>query len=406
MIPNTVARDLKSISAFITKGATPTTYGFNWEQSGVPFLRSECVSSRGLDLRQAMFISPAADAALARSRVRDGDILMTITGNVGRVAILVGLGSANINQHIARVRVADSSFDPDFVYHYLSQPTIRAHYESITTGQAYPQISLTQVRSTLVPALPLPEQQAIARALTTADNYVHSIKQLITKKRDIKLGMMQELLTGKTRLPGFSGDWHTRKIGDFTDVKAGGTPPTGIERYWGGDIRWMSSGEVHQKRVREVVGRITRDGLTESAAQILPVGTVLMALAGQGKTRGTVAVSHVELTTNQSIAGILPSEEHDSDFLYYNLDTRYDELRGESTGDGGRGGLNLTIIKKLDVLMPDVEEQSAIAEVLAAADAEITVLERRLESAGAVKQGMMQELLTGRTRLAAEGVAA
>ena len=131
-----------------------------------------------------------------------------------------------------------------------------------------------------------------------------------------------------------------------------------------------------------------------------------MALAGQGKTRGTVAVSRVELSTNQSIAGILPGDEHDSDFLYYSLDTRYSELRGESTGDGGRGGLNLTIINRLDVYMPDVEEQRAIARVLVDVDDELDGLSRRLEATRAIKQGMMQELLTGRTRLAVKEDAA
>lgn len=152
----------------------------------------------------------------------------------------------------------------------------------------------------------------------------------------------------------------------------------------------------------EVDGRITEDGLRESSAHLFPAETVLMALAGQGKTRGTVAISRVELSTNQSIAGILPSDRYDSDFLYYNLDARYDELRGESAGDGGRGGLNLTIINNLDVLMPPIEEQKAISGVLSDADDEITALERRLESARAIKQGMMQELLTGRTRLTEE----
>jgi type I restriction enzyme S subunit len=131
---------------------------------------------------------------------------------------------------------------------------------------------------------------------------------------------------------------------------------------------------------------------------------VLMALAGQGKTRGTVAISRVELSTNQSIGAILPSTQYDSGFLYYNLDTRYDELRGESAGDGGRGGLNLTLIKKLDVYMPEVVEQRAIAGLLSDVDDELASLQRRLDYARAIKQGMMQELLTGRTL--AEGVAA
>ena len=130
-----------------------------------------------------------------------------------------------------------------------------------------------------------------------------------------------------------------------------------------------------------------------------------MALAGQGKTRGTVAVSRVELSTNQSIAGIMPGTAHDSDFLFYNLDTRYDELRSESSGDGGRGGLNLTIIKNLDVLMPPKDEQSAIAQVLTEIDDEIDQLRRRAEKARSTKLAMLQELLSGRNRLSREVVA-
>jgi type I restriction enzyme, S subunit len=211
--------------------------------------------------------------------------------------------------------------------------------------------------------------------------------------------MMQQLLTGRTRLPGFGSPWRVRSIGELAEVKAGGTPSTAVQRYWGGDIRWMSSGEVHQKRVWEVRGRITAEGLRESAAQLLPAGTVLIALAGQGRTRGTVAVSRVQLSTNQSIAGIVPGDEHDPDFLYYNLDSRYGELRGESAGEGGRGGLNLTIIKKLEVHMPDRSEQTAIAAALAEVDDEIDGLIRKLEKAHAIRLGMMQQLLTGRTRL-------
>jgi type I restriction enzyme S subunit len=118
-----------------------------------------------------------------------------------------------------------------------------------------------------------------------------------------------------------------------------------------------------------------------------------------------VAISRVDLSTNQSIGAILPSTQYDSEFLYYNLDTRYDELRGESAGDGGRGGLNLTIIKKLDVYMPEITEQRAIAGLLSDVDDELFALHRRLNAACAVRQGMMQELLTGRTCLI-EGAAA
>jgi type I restriction enzyme, S subunit len=192
---------LGAISAFITKGATPTTYGFKWESTGVPFLRSECVSAHGLDLTQSMFISSAADLALRRSQVIDGDILMTITGYVGRVVRLAGIGRANINQHIARIRIRDQQFDSDYVYHYLAQRAMREYYDSIVTGQAYPQISLKQVRDTEIPAPPIEEQRAIASALGDADAELAALDERLSKARAIKTGMMQQLLTGRTRLP-------------------------------------------------------------------------------------------------------------------------------------------------------------------------------------------------------------
>jgi type I restriction enzyme S subunit len=192
---------LGDISAFITKGATPTTYGFTWESTGVPFLRSECVSKHGLDMTQSMFISNAANQALRRSQVSDGDILMTITGYVGRVVWLAGVGVANINQHIARVRIKDPHFDTGFVYHYLSQPIIRTYYETIVTGQAYPQISLVQVRNTEIPTPSIEEQRAIADVLTDADDELEALERRLESARAIKTGMMQELLTGRTRMP-------------------------------------------------------------------------------------------------------------------------------------------------------------------------------------------------------------
>src|SRR5882724_9581550 len=168
MIPvDWVPTPLERSSAFITKGSTPTTYGFAWQHEGVLFLRSECVSERGLDLSQSMFISGEAHQVSRRSEVCAGDILMTITGNVGRVVHLQeGFGEANINQHIARIRIVHEEVAAPFVFYFLSQPMVRRYYNLITTGQAYPQISLTHVRETEVPMPSLAEQEAIATILS------------------------------------------------------------------------------------------------------------------------------------------------------------------------------------------------------------------------------------------------
>lgn len=266
------------------------------------------------------------------------------------------------------------------------------------------------------------EQTAIANALSDVDALLSELEKLIAKKQAIKTATMQQLLTGKTRLPRFAiyadgdkqgqikgtkpselgeipEDWDLEKVNGFTDCTAGGTPSTKISSYWGGNNPWMSSGELHLKRVYDVAERITDIGLESSSTKYIPKDSVLMGLAGQGKTRGTVAISKITLCTNQSIAAIFPSEKHSTDYLYYNLDHRYEELRGLSTGDGGRGGLNLSIIRNLKIPFPKLEEQSAIASTLSDMDEEIQALKQRLSKTRQIKQGMMQELLTGKTRL-------
>ena len=198
---NWTSRKLADISAFITKGSTPTTYGFNWETSGILFLRSECVSDAGIDLTQSMHISSEAHAVLKRSEVLQGDLLMTITGNVGRVIQATPeCDGSNINQHIARIRINDPQINSRFVYHYFSQRRVRKDLEKITTGQAYPQLSLAQVRACKIPMPDLPEQNRIAGVLSDIDTEITALEARREKTRLIKQGMMQELLSGRVRL--------------------------------------------------------------------------------------------------------------------------------------------------------------------------------------------------------------
>ena len=281
-------------------------------------------------------------------------------------------------------------------FYYLFLHLELGKYVSTT---ALPSLSGRPIGAINIPIPPPDEQHAIAEALSDVGALLESLESLIAKKRAIKQATMQQLLTGKTRLPGFSDEWKTKRIGDFTDCIAGGTPSTFISEYWGGAIRWMSSGELNDKIIFDVEGRITDLGLRESNTKIIPPKCTLIGLAGQGKTRGTVAFSKIELCINQSIAAIYPNEFFFPEYLYHNLDARYDKLRGMSTGDGGRGGLNLQIIRAIDLPFPTIDEQCAIATILSDMDAEIAALEQRRDKTRALKQGMMQQLLTGKIRL-------
>lgn len=195
-------------------------------------------------------------------------------------------------------------------------------------------------------------------------------------------------------------EWGLFKLKDIGKTTAGGTPSTRIIEYWGGEILWMNSGELNYKKVENVKGRITDSGLNNSSTQILPKYCILIGLAGQGKTRGTVAYNVVELCTNQSVAAILPNKDkYFYKYLFYNLDSRYNELRRLSTGDGGRGGLNLSIINSLLIPLPPLPEQKKIAQILSTWDDAISNTEQLIEKLKLRKKGLMQELLTGKTRL-------
>ena len=206
-------------------------------------------------------------------------------------------------------------------------------------------------------------------------------------------------ITPKLRFKEFREKWEINKIGDISTVSAGGTPSTLKKEFWGGKIRWMNSGELNLKIVKEVENRITEEGLKNSSTKLIPIKCILIGLAGQGKTRGTAAINLVELCVNQSIAAIFPNQDKFiPEYLYQNIDFRYEELRNLSTGGGGRGGLNLQIIKSFEVPIPTLPEQQKIASFLSAIDEKIEQLTCKKELLEQYKKGVMQQLFSGKLR--------
>lgn len=148
-------------------------------------------------------------------------------------------------------------------------------------------------------------------------------------------------------------------------VLAGATPTSGVAAFWQqGTIPWMSSGEVNNGTITTTEKKITQAAYDSCSTKLLPSGTVVIALAGQGKTRGLVARTRIELCTNQSLAGVVVADSMDSDFLYYFLQTQYRQLRELSSGDGTRGGLNLQMIRSYKVPVPPLNVQKEVARAL------------------------------------------
>lgn len=189
-------------------------------------------------------------------------------------------------------------------------------------------------------------------------------------------------------------EWNNKRLGDILEIMTGGTPSKNNDEYWSdGNIPWMVSGDVNKGIINEVDGKITELGMNNSAAKLLPKDTVMIALNGQGKTKGKVAYLNIEVTCNQSLAGFLPNKAFNSKYLYYNLQNRYTEIRN-LTGDGARNGLNLSILKDINVLFPPLKEQQRIAEILSTVDSQIDDTDKLIEKTKELKKGLMQRLLT------------
>jgi type I restriction enzyme, S subunit len=188
--------------------------------------------------------------------------------------------------------------------------------------------------------------------------------------------------------------WEEVLLGEVASVIVGGTPSTAVPAYWDGTVPWMASGDIHLRRITDVPGRITELGLARSAATMVDPPSVAVALAGQGKTRGTAALVEVALCTNQSVALIRPGHRLDARYLFHNLAARYDELRARSSGEG-RAGLTKSIIEAVPIPLPPLEDQRRIARVLDETDALIDDTEAYHSKLLEVRIGLARDLLSG-----------
>lgn len=156
--------------------------------------------------------------------------------------------------------------------------------------------------------------------------------------------------------------WQMGVINEIGSCIAGATPSTKVDEYWNnGTIPWMSSGEVNKGRVDRTDNFITHLGYDKTSTKLVPPKTVVLAMAGQGKTRGMAAITEIELCTNQSICSIVNNEKVDAEYLLYFLKLQYNELRRASTNTDGRGGLNLKIIGNYPIMIPPVALQKYFA---------------------------------------------
>ena len=281
---------------------------------------------------------------------------------------------------------------------YLVQTARFSQIANATCGTKMPRADwkLMQDENFAIP--PLAEQEKIAGILSAWDTQIQNFETLIAEKQALKKGLCQTLLTAKTRLKGFSGDWEVVRLGDVVDFFSGGTPKTTERKYYGGEIPFIKSAEIYNSTTQEY---LTQLGFKESSAKWVKKGDLLYALYGANS--GEVAISKIDGVINQAILCIKNQPEVLNTYFLYSVFLEKKEWITTRFLQGGQGNLSGKIVQNLQISLPPLAEQEKIAEILSEVDNGITLLEQKLESLKSQKRGLMQKLLGGKIRINFKG---
>lgn len=299
------------------------------------------------------------------------------------------------------IRVQIKEYNSKFIFY----KTQLQHYkewivsESMRSGQ--PGINAQQLKNYMLSVPPLPEQQRIANVLTDIDSLLLSLEHLITKKKAIKEGAMQQLLTGKKRLKGFDEPWVENKIDDLFNLGNGYTPSKNVPAFWtNGSIPWFRMEDIRKN------GRILKDSIQHITPEAVKCGKLYPAFSIILSTTATIgehALLIADSLANQRFTFLnrKVNREDTIDIMYF---FHYCFILGkwckDNINDGGLLAVNMDDLKNHIIKMPEsLIEQQAIAQILSDMDSEISALEAKRKKYETIKQGMMQQLLTGKIRL-------
>jgi type I restriction enzyme S subunit len=393
------ARTIDEI-AFVTSGKRlPLGSSLVQNPTPHPYIRVTDMRPGTVDLSEIRYVPESVFPAIKRYRIFSEDLFISVAGSLGIVGkVPEELDGANLTENADRITSITCS--QDFLLHVLMSPLIQGVIDSIQTVGAQPKLALTRIRKFVVPQPPLPEQRAIAAALNDIDTLLSGLDRLIAKKRDLKWAAMQQLLTGQNRLFGFQGAW-----GATTLRQAVATPITDgphlTPNFLATGVPFLSVNNLVNHRLDfSALRYISVEDHIEFSKKCKPRrGDILF---GKAASVGMVALVETDMELNiwSPLALIRVTGRMHERFVFYALQTRQIARQIKlMTNASSQGNIGMSDIGTLEIPVPSHSEQEAIAAVLSDMDAELIALEARRDKTRALKQGMMQELLTGRTRL-------
>ena len=349
----------------------------DWSESGVPIIRIQDLT--GNSYQENRYRGEYAK----KYEVLPGDVLISWSASLG---IYIWTGEkAVLNQHIFKVVFDKCEVDKSFFVHQVQNILEKA--ESSTHGATMKHLTKPVFDSLPFYLPPLGEQRRIA-------NLLDKVSDLIAKRR-AQLDKLDLLV--KARFVEMFGGINDSKlypyvpIDSFATVVSGGTPDRGNNKYWqGGTIPWVKTTELQNNEICNAEEKITQSGLDNSSAKVIPANSILIAMYGQGKTRGMTGYLMEECATNQACACILPSKSVNQRFLWQYMILSYDTLRNMAKG-GNQPNLNLGIIKQFPVIRPPLDIQDAFSNFMKQTSKSKLTIQQSLDKLETLKKALMQQ---------------
>lgn len=292
---------------------------------------------------------------------------------------------------ITVIRAIEDKVDPDLLPFIIQNDFLFDFAVGKSAGSLSPRVKWTHLKEFAIELPLMPEQSKLAETLWSINETKNAYEDLINKTDELVKSQFIEMFGD---IENNQKGYPIKQIDEFSDLFAGATPSTKVSAYWkNGTIPWMSSGEVHMGRVTSTEKKISQLGYDKCSTKMVPLHTVVIALAGQGKTRGTVAVTEIELCTNQSLCAMVTDETVLSDYLYHNLRNRYEEIRNMCAIADGRGGLNLKIVGSIKVIVPSIEEQQQFVAFAEQSDKSKFALQEAINDLDALTKKIIAENL-------------
>jgi len=364
----------------------------DYVNDGTPIITVEHLGEQGVVHKNLPMVSDFDRKRLNAYALQPDDIVFSRVGSVDRNSLIKEKENGWLfSGRLLRIRLNTKFIVSTYLSYYLHQEPTKQRIRSVAVGQTMASLN-TEILKNIEVAFPptKEEQQAIASALSDVDALIAALEQLITKKRNIKQGAMQQLLTGEKRLPGFGGAWGLRKLGDVSEIIMGQSPA-------GNSYNQNAIGIPLINGPTEFTEKYPiKIQWTSLPTKLCKEGDILLCI--RGSSTGRMNISNDGYCIGRGIAAIRSKENSDGSFLEFQVQNAVKNILALTTGSTFPN-IDGKSLKNIEVLHPPLLEQQAIAKILSNMDAEIEALKQKQSKYKTIKQGMMQDLLTGKTRL-------